>query len=508
MKTHTFTTTYLLLALCFASITSFSQVFTPQALHSSVNHVQPMTGIVFWADNTSNLKTLGNKTQLEFAYLIYSDVIEQDGVYNWTSVDNLLNTAKSRGRQVILRFRYTYPGETKRSVPLYITQKSGYTTHILKVEGQNTFIPDWTSQDLQDFTLQFYTKFAERYDNDPRLAFVQVGFGSYSEYHLYDGPSNPVGKYFPSKAFQTTFLNHANGAFKNTQWSISIDAAESDYSPMSANTALKNLNFGLFDDSFLHEEHSKTNNEYNRASWLFFGANRSDKSVAGGELNYYSTYDQQHVLDAVGGPWGTTYESLSDMYNISYMIGNDQLKYQTAARIEAASMANGYHYAVTKYESNGTTTNVTIKNTGIAPIYYDAYPTINAIRSTESLKGLIAGASKTFSIPTKAIGEDLKISCDRLVSGQEIQFDANLEGVISALDNSTATLNLSTYPNPATTIITINGWTEGLTWRLVNNTATEVMTGNTKEINTTNLKAGSFSILFSNGKKTPIIKIE
>ena len=65
---------------------------------------------------------------------------------------------------------------------------------------------------------------------------------------------------------------------------------------------------------------------------------------------------------------------------------------------------------------------------------------------------------------------------------------------------------LSIYPNPTATSCTINGWTEGLTWQMYNNYATEVMAGNTKEINTTNLKPGSYFITFSNGKTTQLIK--
>lgn len=493
------------LALLVASYTNIQA--QNLSLHSQVNHVQPMTGIVFWAENTDDLNTLGNKTQLEFSYLIYSNVVEQEGVYDWSSVDDLLETAANRGRQVVLRFRYTYPGETGRSVPLYITQENGYTNQVVKVEGSNTYIPDWSNQTLQDFTLEFYTKFAERYDNDNRLAFVQVGFGSYSEYHLYDGPFN-LEQTFPSKAFQTSFLNHVNEAFVNTQWSISIDAAESSYTPISSNNSLKNLNYGLFDDSFLHEEHSESDNEYNRASWLFFGANRANESAAGGELNYYSNYDQQHVLDKVNGPWGTTYEELSAMYDITYMIGNDQLKYQTATRIEEAGMANGYHFEVTSFETNGTTTTVTITNNGIAPIYYDAYPTVNNIRSVESLKGLLNGESKTFNIATKALGEDLTIECDRTVVGQEIQFDADLEETITG-SRDLLTSNEFLYPNPFTNQLTIqtNEKVNISITNIIGETIYKTSTNNTVKVNTIEFSSGIYTLTVFGKNHNTVSKI-
>ena len=137
-----------------------------------------MTGIVFWSDNSSALTGLGQDVQLEFSYMLYSEVVTNIGTYNWSAVDTKLAQAAARGHQMILRFRDTYPGITQRSIP------NGLPSAISRVEGQNTFIPDWSSTELQDFILDFFTKFAARYDDDPRIAFIQVGFGSYAEYHL------------------------------------------------------------------------------------------------------------------------------------------------------------------------------------------------------------------------------------------------------------------------------------------------------------------------------------
>jgi|GEM_PF-623800 len=413
-------TVILFLGLSYLSFGQFNAV----DLHSEVTKVQPMTGIVFWSENSNDLSQLGNKVQLEFSYLVYSDVIQNQGAYNWNIVDNLLANAASNGRQMIIRFRYTYPGVTTPSVPNYVRNSSGYQDQTLSVEGSSTYIPDWSSQALQDFTKEFYTAFAARYDNDPRLAFLQMGFGSYSEYHLYDGPLN-LGQTFPSKSYQTEFLYHVNGLFQETQWGISIDAASSTYTSIGAD-GLQSLNYGLFDDSFLHETHSANDSEYNRASWLFFGANKYQTNAAGGELNYYSTYDQQNVLSP-NGPWGTSFEQLSEQYNISYMIGNDQLSYQSANRIESAGMATGYRFSVESYETDGSTTRATVRNTGIAPIYYDAYPSIGGTRSNTSLKGLLPNQAQQFIIPRVSGGEDFEIQCDRLSSGQIIQFDANID---------------------------------------------------------------------------------
>jgi hypothetical protein len=69
---------------------------------------------------------------------------------------------------------------------------------------------------------------------------------------------------------------------------------------------------------------------------------------------------------------------------------------------------------------------VTIRNEGIAPIYYDAFPAVGGIRSEKSLKGLLPGESITCSIPAMGEASAFSIECDRLVEGQQIQFDADL----------------------------------------------------------------------------------
>lgn len=487
----------LIFIIIFASHTMLGQNFGDLSLHRQVDQVQPMTGIVFWANNNSDLSALGNKVQLEYAYLVYSDVVSQKDIYDWTIVDDLLENVANRGRQAILRFRYTYPGETTPSVPQYIRHLPDYKDQVMTVEGSNTYIPDWSNQELQNFTKEFFTNFANRYDTDERIAFLQIGFGSYSEYHLYDGPFQS-GQTFPTKEYQNTFLHHVDIVFNETQWAISIDAAKSDYTPIAGNTALKNLSYGLFDDSFLHKEHSENDNEYNRASWLLFGGDRANTSVAGGELNYYSDYDQEHVLDTPNGPWGTSFEELAALYDISYMIGNDQLKYQPASRIEEAGINIGYHYEVTQFRTNGTITEVTIKNNGLAPIYYDAYPTVAGIRSTQSLKGLITGQSKTFTINTSAKSEGLTIESDRLVSGQEIQFDADLEknqlSVTEVINNNAPIIS---YPNPFTNELTIVNKSNGPVHVLIFNTLgsiifqEEVIT-DTYIVNTSTFKTGIY----------------
>ena len=245
---------------------------------SAITHVQPMTGIVLWNTSGSVKK---DYVQLEFSYMLYNDVCKEKDVYDWSPMDKLLEQVAARGHQAVVRFRYTYPGYAS-AVPDYIKKIEGYEATWAKADGRSkpdTEYPDWRCEELRRFHMEFHRRFAERYDKDPRLAFVETGFGHWAEYHVYDGKYID-GQTFPSKEFQAEFLPMMDEWFKETPWLISIDASDSKYAPFRKQKELLDLNFGNFDDSFMCEEWDG----YNWSCWSFFGKERYKKAPAGGEL--------------------------------------------------------------------------------------------------------------------------------------------------------------------------------------------------------------------------------
>lgn len=390
-------------------------------LQSKITHVQPLTGMVLWTTNENNN---GDWLQLEYTYIRYDDVIRDKDNYDWSVIDNMLADVASRSHQAVLRFYFVYPGQ-KAAVPAFVKTSPGYEEIEAKSEGKETSFCDWRSETLQQTALDFYTAFAARYDTDPRLAYLQTGFGLWAEYHIYDGPME-LGKTFPSKAFQATFANHLARVHKQTPWSISIDAADGSRSPMAQDASLRALPFGLFDDSFLHKEH----NQYNANSWLQFGRERWKKNPAGGELSYYSVRDQKLALSE-HGPHGIAFEKLAADYHISYMIGDGQPEYQTRQRIAEAGMALGYRFRITAFRSAPGSggpgrSKVAVTNEGIAPIYHDAFVAVDEVRASETLRGLLPGETKAFMIPAGSDSPTLTIQSDRLVPGQTIEFNASI----------------------------------------------------------------------------------
>ncbi|MEM6688746.1 MAG: DUF4832 domain-containing protein [Planctomycetota bacterium] len=380
-----------------------------------------MTGIVLWSDNLNAQKS-PDAISLEYRYCGYNEVVGDSGDYDWSKIDGILDEIAERNHQAILRFYFVYVGK-ETTVPDFIRSRSAYDEIIGKSEGEKTHFCDWSNQTLQDFTLEFYTKLAERYDNDPRIAYLQTGFGLWAEYHIYSGPRK-MGKTFPTKEYQERFLKHLDSQFSNLPWSISIDSADYDYTPLEDNDELLALEFGVFDDSFLCKPHPKEN----AVNWKILDSDRWKRQPGGGEFSYYNAKDQRKALSE-NGPNGVSFEEAAQQFHVSYMIGNDQPRHSTVERIKAAGMATGYRFRVTSASIKGAELRLEVTNEGVAPIYRDAFFAAGDKRSVTSLKGLLPG-EKLVCMIAGVSNDDLDqiaIECDSVLPTQTIQYAADLE---------------------------------------------------------------------------------
>lgn len=390
----------------------------PVPLRGSVASVQPFTGVVLWDTNEHRAS---DAIQLEFSYLGYAELVDETGDYDWGPAERKLDDIASRGHQAILRLYLVYPGKPSQ-VPVHLRSLPGYAETSAKSEGEDTVFPDWSHPALKAFVLDFHRAFAERYDEDPRLAFLQVGFGLWAEYHIYDGPFE-LGRTFPDRAFQGEFLRHLASVYRRTPFSISVDAAKPEAGPFGGDPSLLELPFGVFDDSLLNKEHAK----WNLRDWEGVGLDRSRRAPAGGEFSYYNERDQRLAL-APGGPHGESWESAARRFGLSYVVGDDQPRFQSLERIREAGLASGYRFRVVAFASGPGRSLVRIRNEGVAPICHDAHPAVDGVRAAASLKGLAPGAEADFEIPAGGEAPSVSIECDRLVPGQSIGFDADLEG--------------------------------------------------------------------------------
>jgi hypothetical protein len=390
------------------------ETFQDISLKSEIKNVQPMTGIVLW-EQLDQKDT--DAIQLEYSYMRYNDVVKEKNSYDWSVVEAKLNSAVSRSHQIVLRFFDCYPGR-ESPVPDYIKALPDYDEIVTKSEGRDTGFPDWSHLEYQKFILEFYEKFAKKYDKDPRLAFLEVGFGLWSEYHIYD-PGEILGKNFPTKEYQAEFFNHLSKNFLSTPWMISQDAHVDTRTPFANQPELLNLKFGIFDDSF----HLAWEPGYNLNGWKFFGLERFKESPMGGEI-LFPNKDRNEYVDS-------NWAEQARKFGITFMICEQWLRWITMDRLKEHSLACGYKFKITEFKSNQEISKITVENIGVAPIYYDAFITVNGVRSPETLKYLQPGEYKQFTVNSGGKNPALTIECDRLVPGQRIDYKADLKAVFN-----------------------------------------------------------------------------
>ncbi|MBQ8423088.1 MAG: hypothetical protein IJY36_02345 [Coprobacter sp.] len=433
------TTTLLILALSIQSqtIDIDNGQWLNVGLERQITHPQPMTGLNLWPWKAKKLhSTYGQSIQLEFNYFLPNKIVKgcmEDGtiIYDWSYFDQALIDVAGRGHQLVARFRYEYPNSTDvdniigaTAVPDYIKQLPDYQETYSESAG--TYYADWSNKELQRFTLQFYTDFAQRYANDARLAFLEIGFGHWSEYHIFP-TTVEYGKNFPSLEYQKEFLLHIEEVANGLPWLVSKNAANN--SPIVGDKELMALCFGMFEDSFMGEYF--LNDGYKNSWDNMGGKTRWQIGVIGGEI-----YPQESTSFLnPEGVYGKTLEEMILEYNITFMGCNNapDSPYGTPERLKQVSMSMGYRFAVKECVTNGNKTLLLVCNEGIAPIYRDAYFSIGNVRSDISLKGLLPNEELWIEIDSKprSDGKDINIVCDYILPQQEIEFEANIKSTIN-----------------------------------------------------------------------------
>lgn len=412
--------------------------YEPVQVQGRITHVQPMTGLVLWNDLAANMHdTHGAAIALEFSYIQPCRLVtgKQDGKvqYDWSYLDAKLSEAAARGHQMIVRFPLCYPSNRNNCidkvggtyVPAYIRELPDYKeTYAANPGGDGpTWYPDWSNSELQWFVKQFYSDLAERYNNDPRLAFVEVGFGHWAEYHTY-GTEPQFGVNFPTRAYQRELFLHLSQVM-TIPWLTSVDAGDELYSDVCTHEQTKDLAFGLFDDTFMHAEHDLSQGDgWNERCWQWSGLDRWKTGVCGGEISYYTPDDQRNFLNPAG-MYGFTWEQAAAKYHMTFVICNDAPRgsYFSPERVTEAGIASGYSFKILACETNGSDSRVTVKNMGIAPIYRDAYVTVDGVRAEQSLCGLLPGEEQTYTVNAVATPDNVRITSDYILPSQEIEFE-------------------------------------------------------------------------------------
>ena len=176
----------------------------------------PLKGFVPFEERTSNFPH-----SLEWFYLPVSAVQKGMNSFDWTALENRLNTIAGRGHQAVFRFYYDYPGEAT-GVPQFLIDQGLQMKYYNEPNdlGGAGYCPNYEDRNFRNSMIQFIQAFGKQYDGDGRIGFVTVGLlGFWGEWHNWpydEDTSDGKPDWSISTAVYKEVLDAFDGAFNQT----------------------------------------------------------------------------------------------------------------------------------------------------------------------------------------------------------------------------------------------------------------------------------------------------
>ena len=327
------------------------------------------------------------------------------GVYDWTELDALLDVLAKHNMGYALRvFPYTpspiqsndTPEEKYDWTPKFVYEmgaKKGMAT--LKGEGYRAVVPVWDDPIYLQAAKDFATALAAKYDGDPRIEYIDIrSFGEWGEWHT----SNLDGSEMPSVEIQKDMLKHYASVFKKTLLVLPSDGYGDVY------TYALSLGITKRDDCLIGIP--GTADSLVRA----YKANMPTVAENCGSYAIMLTYTDQipggylkwtpeRWVDAIRTAHLTYYVLDQDFDDCGYNFYKDN-----KALADSMTKVIGYNFTVVNAElttiadaqSSTSTLDITVKNTGVAPCFFDLYLAAEFVCSTGKA---LAQIGETVRIP-------------------------------------------------------------------------------------------------------------
>ena len=330
-------------------------------------------------------------------------------VYDWTELDKLLDALAEHNMGYALRVLPYSPSYIKSddtpeeeydwTPPFVYESGAKKITATLQGKGYRAAVPVWDDPIYLQAAKDFAKALAQKYDGDPRIEYIDIRpFGEWGEWHA----SHLDGSEMPSDSIKMDMLDYYASVFKKTLLVLPSSGAGDVYTH-----ALK-LGIAKRDDGFIGTP--------GRPDSLVraYKANLPTiaENIAGYTtmLNYtdvipggYLKWTPQRWVDAITTAH-LTYYVLDQDSDCGYNFYKDN-----KALADSMSKVIGYNFTVTNAElvtvaggdktAAGTATstlNITVKNTGVAPCFFDIYMVAEFVDSTGAA---LAQLGKTIHIP-------------------------------------------------------------------------------------------------------------
>ncbi len=327
------------------------------------------------------------------------------GVYDWSELEDLLNVLQEHGLGYALRvFPYSpsyiqsdgTPTSEYDWTPTWVYEEGAKkVTAVFEDNGAYAQVPAWDDPVYLKYAKEFATALAAKYDGDPRLEYIDVRtFGEWGEWHV----SHLDGSDMPSLKIQKELLDHYASVFKKTLLALPSDGYGEIY------TYALSLGITKRDDGFIGIP--GTADSLVRA----YEAGLPTIAENIGSYEAMLSFDNKSYMRWTPERWvheittaHLTYYVLEQESDCGYRIYKEN-----KALADSMTHVIGYNFMVqqadlltiTGDKETANVLNISVKNTGIAPCFFDVYIVAEFVNSDgevlEQLGETVKVEKKTF----------------------------------------------------------------------------------------------------------------
>ena len=348
------------------------------------------------------------------------------GVYDWTELEKLLNALAEHNMGYALRvLPYTPsfiksdfpPQEEYDWTPPFVYEMGAKKIQIdLRGTEYHAYAPVWDDSIYIWAAKEFAKALAEKYDGDPRIEYIDVRtFGEWGEWHT----SHMLGSVMPADSVLKDMLDYYASVFKKTQLVLPSNGFGDVY------THALNLGITKSDDGFIGIP--------GRPDTLLRAYNANLPTIAENIAGYKTMLTYDDLIPGGSQKWTAErwVDAITTAHLTYYVLDQDNdcgyyFYKDNKALADSMSKVVGYNFTVTRAElltiagaDNAASTaensadtaagnvatntlNITVKNTGVAPCFFDVYLVAEFVDSTGAA---IAQLGKTIRI-TKGTFKD------------------------------------------------------------------------------------------------------
>ncbi len=344
-----------------------------------------------------NLVTYGS------GYQQWNKLNPAKGVYDWSGLEELLDALAAHNMGYALRvFPYSpsfirddsTPEENYDWTPKYVYEAGAKKiTARYKENNANAAVPVWDDSVYLHYAKEFATALAAKYDGDPRIEYIDVrSFGEWGEWHV----SNLDGSRMPSVEIQKDMLKHYASVFKKSLLVLPSDGYGDVYTyALSLGITKRDdclIGIPGTADSLVRAYEANMPTVAENCGGYAIMLNYTDV-IPGG----YLKWTPERWVDAIRTAHLTYYVLDQDFDDCGYRFYNDN-----KALADSMTKVIGYNFTVTHAElltaapPTAGTLNITVKNTGVAPCFFDIYMVAEFVDSTGKA---LAQIGETVRIP-------------------------------------------------------------------------------------------------------------